>query len=604
MIKRLIKYCKIAIFSSPGYFLIDIFVILLLSFVNLGRNFSLKWATEVLMVSQKTHTFDVSIFYPILLFAVLVLLGGDTVNITSMLYTMFTKNAKKIFIKNFMRKSYIEKQDMYYDKSFYDNYEFVKKNIDNTTQINETIFNNLVGASLRLIVNISAIVFFSPFVAVLLMVISVIIVIINKYVVKEQIKIGEKIINDERKANYFSWLLYSKEHAKELRLFRLKSYFQAKWQVSYKKYSNIKYKLENKSIILNSVSTFSIQLFTTVLTIYFLYLVSTGTIKVSDFVFLQGIMWSLTWSITRIVDIISGDLLKKYSYIEKYDSFIGQLNDCKPKNHLQSSNTEIKSPLMEFQNLECRNISYTYPNQQGKAVDSVNLKISKGEVICLLGYNGSGKTTLSKLICGILENYIGRITINGQEISTMNREDIYRYYGIGFQEFTRYSLSVRENIGVGMIEKSLDETEIQKAVEKGHLKKIIDKLPQGLDTLLGKEYNPDGYELSGGQWQQLIISRAYTGEPEILIFDEPTASIDPIEEMNMINQFRDLIKNKTAIFISHRIGFALIADRICYMENGKIMEEGSHDELMKLNKKYAHIYKSQQSIYKEVKVDA
>lgn len=595
MIKKIFNYCKIAIASSPRFFLINFLVILLLSFVHLGRNYSLKWITEQLILSQNTLVFNVSVIYPLFLYAVLIILGGDTANFTTMLYNLFTKNAKKIFVRNFMYKSYVEKQDKYYDSNFYDNYEFVKKNIDNTTKINETIFNNFCGTFLRLLINVAAVAFFSLFVALLLIVLATIIVTVNRYVVKEQIKIGEKIINDERKANYFSWLLSSKEHAKELRIFRLRSFLFKKWKSSYNKFVIVNYKLEKKSILLNSISTLSMHIFTTVMTIYFLSLVNVGSIDASGFVFLQTMMWSLTWSITGLIDILSGDLLEKYSYLNKYDAYIDKLESNIPL--ITSTLSESRNQKLKFCCLECRDLSYTYPNRKERAVSNINLKISKGEIICILGYNGSGKTTLSKLICGILENYDGQIIIDGLETSSINREDMYRYFGVGFQEFTKYSLTVKENIGIGKIEDLSNETEIKKAVYKGNLKKLIDSLPKGLDTQLGKDYNPNGVELSGGQWQKIIISRAFMGEPEILIFDEPTASIDPIEEMKMLEHFQDLVKNKTAIFISHRIGFALIADRILYMENGRIIEEGSHDDLLKLNRKYAQIFKSQQSLY-------
>ncbi len=158
---------------------------------------------------------------------------------------------------------------------------------------------------------------------------------------------------------------------------------------------------------------------------------------------------------------------------------------------------------------------------------NINLKIKKGEVVSLLGYNGSGKTTLSKLICGLLRDYEGTIKLNNKDIKNILYEDLYRYFGIGFQDFTKYSLSLKENIGFGMVEKINDEDEINKAIFKGNLQELIETLPEGVNSIIGKELDNSGQDLSGGQWQRVVLSRSYMGEPEVLILDEPTASIIP-----------------------------------------------------------------------------
>jgi ABC-type multidrug transport system fused ATPase/permease subunit len=230
---------------------------------------------------------------------------------------------------------------------------------------------------------------------------------------------------------------------------------------------------------------------------------------------------------------------------------------------------------------------------------NINFTLKKGEIVSILGYNGSGKTTMSKILCGLLEDYKGEVTINGINIASFDKEELYKYFGVAFQEFSKYSISLKENVAIGMIEKLKDEKEISKAIQKGNLGSFINKLPQGEATILGKEYDEKGQDLSGGQWQRIILSRAYMGDPEVLLLDEPTASIDPIEEMRMLNHFKDIIKGKTALMISHRIGFARLSHRICVMENGEIIEDGSHDELMKLRGKYYELFTSQKELYEE-----
>ncbi|WP_161950199.1 ATP-binding cassette domain-containing protein [Clostridium thermosuccinogenes] len=301
-----------------------------------------------------------------------------------------------------------------------------------------------------------------------------------------------------------------------------------------------------------------------------------------------------------IVEILSADVMQSFLYIDKYDKFVDgfdprKARNIKNRNNFLASSDNLKYGL--FDNITFENVTYSYPSQKGNAVENINLKIKRGEIVSILGYNGSGKSTLSKLMCGLLEDYSGKIKLNGKDISDLSREDLYRYFGIGFQDFTKYSISLKDNVGIGMIEKIGDEEEINKVIKKGNLEYIIDGLPKGVDTILGKEYDPNGQDLSGGQWQRVILSRAYMGEPEVLILDEPTASIDPIEEMRLLEHFDDIIKGKTAILISHRIGFARLSSRICVMDNGHIVEDGTHEELLALKGKYYEIFMSQQQLY-------
>ncbi len=268
------------------------------------------------------------------------------------------------------------------------------------------------------------------------------------------------------------------------------------------------------------------------------------------------------------------------------------------------SNLLTKNHNEEFESLTFKNVCYKYPHGEKNAVNNLNFTLKKGEVISILGYNGSRKSTFSKLMCGLLEDYTGTIELNGRDIKTYDKESLYRYFGIGFQDFTRYSISLKENVAVGMIENFNDEDYIDKAIEKGNLRDVINKLSNGIDTILGKEYDKAGEDLSGGQWQRVILSRAYMGDPYVLILDEPTAAIDPIEEMRMLNQFKDIVEEKTALLISHRIGFARMSSRICIMDGGCIIESGTHEELLKLGGKYYELFTSQEQLYKEGDVSA
>jgi len=584
-------------------------MLIIFRLAQLGTDFALKLAADVILDSQKTGNLNMRIALPFILFFLFMSIGGNTWNFSNLMFTLYTNKARKLFAKYFMLRAYEEKQDSFYDSIFYDNYEFIKKNIDNTTQINNVIYNKLFSSLISVIISVISINYFSPYILLLIIIVSIFIVIINNIIVKKRVELDQAYINDERIAQYYSSLLCDKSHAKELRVFKLKNKFLSKWNESFKKYSVSKYQFEKEALLLSCVPKLVEKIASTILILYFLYSVTKGGLKVGDFVFLYRMMWRLTWAIMGIVDIISSDLVQSCKYIDKYDSFVGCFDTQKARNNrasipyleactMSTMETCTKSlKYGEFDNITLENVTYSYPSQKGYAVENINLQIKKGEIINIIGYNGSGKSTLAKLICGLLENYSGTIKLNGMDIPKLNREDLYKYFGIGFQDFTKYSISLKDNIGIGMIEDINNEEEINKAIKKGNLQEIINNLPKGIDTLLGKEYDPNGQDLSGGQWQRIILSRAYMGEPEVLILDEPTASVDPIEEMRMLKHFGDIIKDKTAILISHRIGFARLSNRICFMDGGHIVEEGTHEELLALRGKYYRMFISQLQLY-------
>lgn len=619
MIKKIISFCRLTISASPLFFVLNLSAVLIFVLAQLGMSLSFKYATEIIIKTGDSGRLSLSIAMPILLFFLMICIGGSTWNFEQMMITLYTNKAKKIFYKLFMKRGYDEKQDSFYNSEYYDNYSFVKSNIDNTTAVTVTVFNRLTTAVLRLAISGFAISIFNPVILIYVFLISCIMVVINRQIVKKRMELNEEYVNAERRADYYKELLTGKAHAKELRVFRLKDMLSAKWDDSYKTFAFGKYRFEKRAMLISSIPNTLQQIFGCGTMLYFLYLTYIKSISVGDFTFLYGMMWSLMWGITSIIDVVTKELAENVKYADKYESFAGMadmnnisyLSSKTPAGMRQSKKLlykamsdkikldKIKPDKIPLDNIELKCISYNYPNQEGYAVDDISLTIKKGEIVSLLGYNGSGKTTLSKIICGILEDYSGTVKINGRDIKDMQPDELFRYFGVGFQDYTRYSLTLRENIGFGMIEMMDNEAEIDKAIAKGNLSEVMRQLSNGKDSIIGKEYDKNGQELSGGQWQRVILSRAYMGEPEFLILDEPTASIDPLEEMRMLKHFRDICKGKTALLISHRIGFARMSDRICVMEKGKIVEDGTHDELMSRQGRYYELFTSQQSLYKE-----
>ena len=211
-------------------------------------------------------------------------------------------------------------------------------------------------------------------------------------------------------------------------------------------------------------------------------------------------------------------------------------------------------------------VSFCYPGSDRRVLDDVCVTIRPGETLVLVGLNGAGKTTLIKLLTRLYDPTEGRILLDGKDLREYDVEDLYKMFGIIFQDFGKYAVSVSENIAFGDVYQEANAQKIREAAEKSNADEYISKLPRGYDTALMRYFEPDGTELSIGQWQKLAIARAFYSQSDVLILDEPTASLDPMAEQEIFNQFDRLRADKTTIFVSHRLSSATVATKILVME--------------------------------------
>jgi ATP-binding cassette subfamily B protein len=243
-------------------------------------------------------------------------------------------------------------------------------------------------------------------------------------------------------------------------------------------------------------------------------------------------------------------------------------------------------------------VSFTYPGAEQPTLVDIDLHIRPGESLALVGENGSGKTTLIKLLTRLYAPTSGRILLDGQDLQEWEEVALRDRIGVIFQDFTRYQLLLGENIGAGDVRHFEDEVRWRDAGEKGMAAPIVATLPEGYRTPLGKWFN-DGRELSGGQWQKIALSRAFMrSRADILVLDEPTSAMDASAEATIFEHFRTLTRGRIAILISHRFSTVRMADQIVVIENGRIIERGSHDQLMQLNGHYSHLFSLQAKGYR------
>jgi ATP-binding cassette subfamily B protein len=242
-------------------------------------------------------------------------------------------------------------------------------------------------------------------------------------------------------------------------------------------------------------------------------------------------------------------------------------------------------------------VSFRYPDREDWALRELNLTIRPGEKIALVGANGAGKTTLIKLMTRLYDPTEGQILLDGVDLREYDLDDLRQSIGVIFQDFVRYQVSARENIGFGQIKDLDDELRIVSAAERGGADEVVDRLPQGYDTLLGRWFEK-GAELSGGQWQKIALGRAFMRDSEVLVLDEPTAALDAEREYEIFQRFRDLTAGRIALLISHRFSTVRMADRIIVIEGGRLTELGTHQELLALGGTYARLFNLQAEGYR------
>lgn len=254
-------------------------------------------------------------------------------------------------------------------------------------------------------------------------------------------------------------------------------------------------------------------------------------------------------------------------------------------------------PKAERYELKLENVTFRYPGTEKTLFENINLTVHPGEKLAVVGLNGAGKTTLVKLLCGLYDPDEGRVLLNGIDIREFNRREYYQLLSAVFQEFSVLETTIAEN--VSQETEHMDVERVHECLDKAGLTAFVSSLPQGIQTHVGKKLYLDGIQLSGGQIQRVMLARALYKNGSILVLDEPTAALDPIAEHDIYMKYNEMTRGKTSLFISHRLASTRFCDRIIFLADGKIAEEGTHESLLKLNGKYAELFEIQSRYYKE-----
>jgi ATP-binding cassette, subfamily B, bacterial len=393
-----------------------------------------------------------------------------------------------------------------------------------------------------------------------------------------------------RQLDYLRVLGGSKEAAKELKLFGLKKFLTDR-------FTHLSDGIYDENVALSRRKLVAGALLSTIGTmgyysayVFVIWRTVAGAMTIGTLFFLTGAIQQASSNIQQIFSTLAaiGD---QALFLTDLLAFF----EMKPT--IRSKPNALPAPRPIMRGVEFRNVSFSYPGNSRHVLDHINFKLHTGERLALIGENGQGKTTIVKLITRLYDPTEGQILLDGVDLREYDLEDLHREIGVIFQDFMRYEMTARENIAVGRVEEINNLELLQTAAQKSLADHAIGRLSQGYEQMLGRRFE-QGVDLSGGEWQKIALARAYLRDAQLLILDEPTAALDARSEFEVFHRFSELTAGKMALFISHRFSTVRSADRILVLENGKIVEEGTHGELASLGGRYAEMFEMQASSYR------
>lgn len=395
---------------------------------------------------------------------------------------------------------------------------------------------------------------------------------------------------ERRQLDYLRMLGASNQSAKEVKIFGLGPHLTERARQLFERFYD-----ENRRLALRKAGTGTLLNLLPTAGYYsayalILYRTMSGTLSVGDLTFLTAAFARSRGLMEQIFSTFS-NVAEQAMFLEDLFDFFRTEPTITSKPHALPAPRPIRSGY------EFRDVSFAYPGSEKLVLDHVSFRLDAGERIALIGENGAGKTTLVKLLSRLYDPVAGQILLDGVDLRDYEVDDLRREIGVIFQDYMRYDMTASDNIGVGRVEALEDRDRIAEASVKARAEAVIDKLPSGFDQMLGRRFD-GGVDLSAGQWQKIALARAYMRDAQVLVLDEPTASLDARAEYEVFQQFAALTRDKMAVLISHRFSTVRMADRILVLEAGRILEQGSHEQLLARAGRYSELFELQAAGYR------
>ena len=393
-----------------------------------------------------------------------------------------------------------------------------------------------------------------------------------------------------RQLDYLRVLGGSKEAAKELKLFGLREFLV-------QRFTRLSDQIYREDVSLARRRLIAGSLLSVIGTggyygayVFVIWRTVAGRLTIGSLTFLSGAILQASSNIQQIFSTISG-IADQALFLTDLIAFF----EMQPQ--IRSKPNALRAPRPIQRGFEFRDVSFSYPGSPRLILDGLNFHLRPGERVALIGENGQGKTTIVKLMTRLYDPVEGQVLLDGIDLREYQLEDLYREIGVIFQDFMRYEMTARENIAVGRIEEGNNLPLIHVAAKKSMADEVVARLQHEYDQMLGRRFD-GGVDLSGGEWQKVALARAYLRDAQVLILDEPTAALDARSEYEVFQRFAELTLGKMALFISHRFSTVRMADRIVVLENGRVAEDGNHEELTHLGGRYAEMFELQAASYR------
>lgn len=470
------------------------------------------------------------------------------------------------------------------DAEFYDKMERARRQTSGRSMLMSQLLAQFQSVITVLVLGASVITF-NPWLILLLIVAVIPSFLQENYFNQRKYSLTRSWTPERRELDYLRYIGASDVTAKEVKIFGLANFVSDRFEELSMKYYRV-----NRDLSIRRAGWggfFSAISSLTYYGAYILIILQTlsGQISIGTLTFLAGAFRRMQQGLRTILSRVAS-IGESALYLQDLFDFF----DIRPQIADQAQALPFPSPVKEGWVFE--NVSFRYPGAETDAISDLSFELPAGTKLALVGENGAGKTTLVKLLARLYEPTSGRILLDGHDLRSYQLAELRDNVGVIFQDFFRYQLTVKENIAVGRIEALEEQSRIEGSADKSLAAEVIAQLPDGYDQLLGRRF-AGAVDLSGGQWQKIALARAYMREAQLLILDEPTAALDARAEYEVFQRFTELIEGKSAVIISHRFSTVRMADLILFLEYGKRLEMGSHEELMEVNGRYAELFQLQ-----------
>lgn len=586
-IKVILKTLKCSfylIFKSSGFLFIPYIILAFLgSSIPLFNSFVFKYFLDSLL--KENVDIAISLTY-VALYIILILIG----------YALSS-------VKTIINNSIFKKAEHFYDLDLFQKLSELPLSLIDTSEGKNMVDDvrnakDTVVYLVERIIDIASLIysFFVAFITLLSFDVSILCIyllftipgIILDYVFdKKSENLRLKSAPDMRKLCYYRWMLTNIWPSKDVRTYDLTEPIKKRYTNERSIYIDAHKLLAKKHlkyVLLFELVTRSGEI---VFTVYSLICVLKGHIGVGDFTLFVSLALTASDSFKKIVTSLTVNYSRTVREMSRFFDFMS----------IKTKGKKGKK-IDHFSSIVFKDVYFKYPSTDKYILSGANFSINKGEKISIIGINGSGKSTIIKLLLGFYEINSGKILINDEPIENYDINDVRKLFSVLFQEFVKYPMTLRENVGLSNIDYIDDDDQLKNSlINSGAYNDVKTKLNDGLDTYMTRQFEDEGVELSKGQWQKIALARAYFKNSPVVIFDEPSAALDAEAEEKIFENFAAISKGKTSIMISHRISSARSSDKIIVLDHGQIVESGSHEELVENNGLYSRLYNLQKKKY-------